>query len=37
MEKKFEAPELIIISFTNEDIITSSKGDDNGVEWDWDD
>ena len=31
MEKKFEIPELIIIDFVEEDIITESKpGDSNG-------
>ena len=38
-EKKFECPELIIIQFTNEDIITSSgeydpMGDDGLIDFD---
>ena len=41
MKKKFEIPELIIISFTNDDIITGSGpgglfGDENGDEHSYD-
>ncbi len=36
MEKKFEAPELIIVLFTSDDIITDSlPGDDTGDENEW--
>ena len=35
MKKKFEYPELIVVLFTNEDIITASggEGDPTGDEW----